>query len=112
MARLWKQLPIRIRHHAFMTGNHEVNRWLYEDILGIPPNVPVETASPASSRFGSAPVARARPRGHGWTRRFLSGLAGLAGVVFIWWLAITLLAGPTILAAQFSPTRAAATLPS
>jgi NitT/TauT family transport system permease protein len=77
-------------------------------------NLPAETASPppSSSRFGTEPVVRAAPRGHGWTRRSLAGLAGLASVIFIWWLAITLFSEPNSLAAQFSPTRAAATLPS
>nr|WP_260858395.1 ABC transporter permease [Paraburkholderia sp. BCC1885] len=54
------------------------------------------------------PAARVR----GWARRSLAGLAGLVGVVLIWWLAITLLTEPGSLAAQFSPLRAAATLPS
>jgi NitT/TauT family transport system permease protein len=40
------------------------------------------------------------------------GLAGLVGVVAIWWLAIALFAGAGTLAAQFSPARALATLPS
>nr|WP_228938567.1 ABC transporter permease [Paraburkholderia saeva] len=40
------------------------------------------------------------------------GLGGLVAIVAIWWLATALFAGPGTLAAQFSPARAAAALPS
>ena len=74
-------------------------------------NAPLETVS-APVRLGTVRAARPASRAHGWVRRALSGLAGLVGVVVIWWFAITLLADPNGLAAQFSPTRALATLPS
>lgn len=74
-------------------------------------NAPLETVS-TPVRLGTVRAARPASRAHGWVRRALSGLAGLVGVVVIWWLAITLLADPNGLAAQFSPTRALATLPS
>nr|WP_233518924.1 ABC transporter permease [Paraburkholderia xenovorans] len=48
----------------------------------------------------------------GWLARTLLGLTGLAGIVAIWWLAIHLIARPDSLAAQFSPGRALAALPS
>ncbi len=75
-------------------------------------NAPVETASSTSSRFAAVAAARPALRGHGWVRRSLSGLAGLVSVVVIWWLAITVFTEPNSLAAQFSPARALATLPS
>ncbi|HMC44423.1 MAG TPA: ABC transporter permease [Caballeronia sp.] len=40
------------------------------------------------------------------------GLAGIVAVVALWWLVLTLVAGPDSLAAQFLPTRALAALPS
>jgi NitT/TauT family transport system permease protein len=75
-------------------------------------NAPVETASLSSPRPGTERAGRSPRRAHGWARRSLAGLAGLAGVVALWWVAIALLTGPGSLAAQFSPARAVATLPS
>jgi NitT/TauT family transport system permease protein len=79
-------------------------------------NAPTETnASPnsaASAPFGSAQRSHRTPGTETWVRRSLAGLAGLVAVVVVWWLAIALLADPNSLAAQFSPLRAAAALPS
>ncbi|MFM0739387.1 ABC transporter permease [Paraburkholderia xenovorans] len=72
--------------------------------------------SSLSTRAAATPAATSSPRAGGassnWLARAALGLAGLVGVVAIWWLAITLFAAPGTLAAQFSPARAAATLPS
>jgi NitT/TauT family transport system permease protein len=60
------------------------------------------------SSSSSAPSSRKRS----WFRRTWPGLAGIAAVLALWWLLLTLLAGPDSLAAQFLPTRAIAALPS
>ncbi|WP_436209235.1 ABC transporter permease [Caballeronia sp. LjRoot31] len=52
------------------------------------------------------------PRGRSWFGRTWPGLAGIVAVVALWWLVLTLVAGPNSLAAQFLPTRALAALPS
>jgi len=52
------------------------------------------------------------PRGRSWFGRTWPGLAGIVAVVALWWLVLTLVAGPDSLAAQFLPTRALAALPS
>jgi NitT/TauT family transport system permease protein len=44
--------------------------------------------------------------------RTLLGLGGMASVIALWWIMLTVLAGSQSLAAQFLPTRAVATLPS
>jgi NitT/TauT family transport system permease protein len=74
-------------------------------------NVPTRVPTRVPTDIAAAAPLRA-PRSQGWARRALSGLAGMLGVVFIWWLAIRLIADPNGLAAQFSPARAAAALPS
>lgn len=48
----------------------------------------------------------------GWVARSMPGLAGLAGIVALWWLAVFVIARHNPLAAQFSPQNAIATLPS
>jgi NitT/TauT family transport system permease protein len=82
--------------------------------------VPTDSAA-ASARAGAQPVSYHSPRvarvpgarrAQGWARRSLAGLLGFLSVVALWWLAITLFADPNGLAAQFSPARAAAALPS
>lgn len=68
-----------------------------------------------SSTAGSAlpgPAARGEARRRGFLLRVAAGVAGMAVVVGLWWLLITLLAAPGSLAAQFSPPRAVAALPS
>jgi NitT/TauT family transport system permease protein len=70
--------------------------------------------APASSsaRLGAVPAGKAGWRARGWAYRALLGVAGLAAVVLVWWLALALLTEPGSLAAQFSPVQAAAALPS
>jgi NitT/TauT family transport system permease protein len=79
-------------------------------------SAPTETnASPdsaTSAHFGSAQRSPRTSGSETWARRSLAGLAGLVAVVVVWWLAIALFADPNSLAAQFSPLRAAAALPS
>ncbi len=67
---------------------------------------------PAESPSDSASAAPVPARSSGWLARALLGLAGIAGVLIVWWLALTMFAAPNSLAAQFLPTRAIATLPS
>ena len=67
---------------------------------------------PINSAVDSAPTVRHAARPYGWLIRASLGLAGIVGIVALWWFAVTVLAGPNSLLAQFSPLRAAATLPS
>lgn len=48
----------------------------------------------------------------GWLAQTLPGVAGLVGIVALWWLAVFVIARHSPLAAQFSPQSALATLPS
>ncbi|CAG4915146.1 ABC transporter permease [Paraburkholderia saeva] len=72
--------------------------------------------SSLATRPVDAHTARSVPRtggtASGWLGRAALGLGGLVAIVAIWWLATALFAGPGTLAAQFSPARAAAALPS
>ena len=72
----------------------------------------VSTRSAAPAGAGTASTPRTATRWSGWPARTLLGLAGLVTVVALWWLAIAAMAGANTLAAQFSPARALATLPS
>jgi NitT/TauT family transport system permease protein len=73
---------------------------------------------PSPSSVSSVPSdpASAATRGArgsaGWLARTTLGLLGIAAVVGLWWLAIRIVAAPDSMAAQFSPVRAIATLPS
>ena len=69
-------------------------------------------SSLSSSRQAPGTGVTALPRGRSWMRRTLLGLAGIVAVVTLWWVVLTLIAGPESLAAQFLPTRAFAALPS
>jgi len=61
------------------------------------------TAIPSPSNAGTATP---RPARRAWL-----GLAGLAGIVLIWWLGISLFTTPGSLASQFSPAAAMNALP-
>jgi len=52
------------------------------------------------------------PRSGRWLARTLPGVAGLAAIGALWWLAVFMIARHNALAAQFSPQSALATLPS
>lgn len=71
---------------------------------------PGSSADAASRTTGTAPsntgTATARPARRAWL-----GLAGLAGIVLIWWLGISLFTTPGSLASQFSPAAALSALP-
>jgi NitT/TauT family transport system permease protein len=66
----------------------------------------------ASSQHSEAAGPRARGRHAGRLSRLALGVGGLAAVVALWWFCIGVLADPASMAAQFSPLKAAATLPS
>ncbi|BET09518.1 nitrate/sulfonate/bicarbonate ABC transporter inner membrane protein [Pandoraea sputorum] len=61
------------------------------------------TATPSPSNAG---MVTPRPARRAWL-----GLAGLAGIVLIWWLGISLFTTPGSLASQFSPAAALNALP-
>ncbi|VVE70714.1 nitrate/sulfonate/bicarbonate ABC transporter inner membrane protein [Pandoraea anapnoica] len=61
------------------------------------------TANPSPSNLGTVTP---RPARRAWL-----GLAGLAGIVLIWWLGISLFTTPGSLASQFSPAAALNALP-
>ncbi|WP_134167480.1 ABC transporter permease [Paraburkholderia caballeronis] len=77
----------------------------------------VSTSSSSSASSAGEDAARAGgPRrsddARGWLVHTTLGIAGLAGIVALWWLAVFTLARHNPLAAQFSPQSAIATLPS
>ncbi|CAG4906618.1 ABC transporter permease [Paraburkholderia saeva] len=72
-------------------------------------------SSLSTRRIGAhaaSPVTRADGAVSGWLSRAALGLGGLVAILAVWWLATALFAAPGTLAAQFSPARAAAALPS
>ncbi|NML97489.1 ABC transporter permease [Paraburkholderia sp. RP-4-7] len=69
--------------------------------------------SPSSVSSDPASAATRGARGSaGWLARTTLGLLGIAAVVGLWWFTIRIVAAPDSMAAQFSPVRAIATLPS